>query len=1046
MNGITKAQERVADRARLAAAGLDQIGGASRLTKTELDAVNRTLQNGLDAYRALGQEAPKDLQRVADAVAKQRAALDGATKQTSLFGAAQDLLTGSIVRLAGPAALGLVVKQALDYADTLTKMSDRTGIGVVALQRLEAIANASGNTIEDITGGINKFQQGIASGKIDSTIREIGLSVSQLRSLSPDEQFIAIAKAIQQIQDPATQTRIAVELFGKSGAQLLPTLKAPVEELADATVKMSKESVAALDRFGDGLTNLKTSATNTLGEIVGLALRALNQINQIPKALDEALKNAEKHQPNTPQDRIPGISPDRIRQALESERDFGTGDQFGDLTGPTPIDFPPVPRPKPNLEATELKPKLAENLPDAQKLRLVIDDISGAMTHLTTAQRDAALAAFNHGLSVERTTKILQQYFPNIDASSSALDKLHDDWQKGQQASAKFSEAMTELNSATGGFGHLVASVSGDVAEAVKFYLKAGVSQEALATAYGLTKTQVKALADSLTVLDKVTALEAGSGKNLTDIVAQLGTAARTFDDRPAAAVLGKMFDIEHSVVGIGEGLDKLGTKYPPLTAAAEKTLKAHQEWTKSLDELTGAFAQIAQISGGSFGGVVKDIANIVGSLNLATKAADRFFAAETKAGKAAALVSGIAAVGQSTSQGNTATRVAGGAATGAAVGSVVPGIGTAAGAVIGGAVGLFRGVGGPSKSELDARGKQVDLVNQLAVAASKAQQSEIAAAVATGKWSHEGATLAIVGRDAITTVGGSAQQADAAVRGLLDTHHPQAFAAAMKQVQDALQKSSDIANGVNGILEVSKTHYNALPPLLHRSVDELLKMKGLTDDQRSALEGLVSGSSTDFKGLTDKAAQFGITVQQLGPVFQQAGVNDRAKDIFTTFNDLVNAGADFGGVLAGMKPHIDDLVSSAVQFGGTVPQQFQPWIQQLIDAGEFIDANHDDINDLTQVNFANTPLDDGIANLTKAIDDLNRTLGGVPGAIDKIGKTTVPSIHIPVKFDVPDFPAFGADGQRRAVSSPRSVFNISRRAAACCRSSAEAPTRCRRC
>lgn len=287
-DGIAQAQQRVADRARLAAVGIEQIGGASRLTKSELDAVNRTLQNGLDAFRALGKTAPADMQRVADAVSKQRLALEGTTKQTGLMSQAQGLLTGRLLAFVGPAALGAAIKQSLDFADNLTKMSDRTGIGAVALQRLDAVAKASGNTLEQVAGAVNRFQRDLASGKADDKIRALGLSVQELKALSPDEQFFAIARAIKQIEDPAQQARVAMELFGRAGAEMLPTLKADVDGLKDSTVKMSAESVKALDDFGDMLGRWKVGAVAALGEVAAATITVVTNIAKLPAAIKNA--------------------------------------------------------------------------------------------------------------------------------------------------------------------------------------------------------------------------------------------------------------------------------------------------------------------------------------------------------------------------------------------------------------------------------------------------------------------------------------------------------------------------------------------------------------------------------------------------------------------------------------------------------------------------------------------------------------------------------------------------------------------------------------
>jgi hypothetical protein len=113
-------------------------------------------------------------------VKAQQQALAAVSEKSSAVSGILGDLGSKFAALAGPAAIGFAMKQTLDYADTLTKMSDRTGIGVVALQRLEAIAKPSGNSIEDLAGSINKFQKNLADGDqaAAGAIQRIGLSVS----------------------------------------------------------------------------------------------------------------------------------------------------------------------------------------------------------------------------------------------------------------------------------------------------------------------------------------------------------------------------------------------------------------------------------------------------------------------------------------------------------------------------------------------------------------------------------------------------------------------------------------------------------------------------------------------------------------------------------------------------------------------------------------------------------------------------------------------------------------------------------------------------
>jgi hypothetical protein len=59
--------------------------------------------------------------------------------------------------------------------------------------------------------------------------------------------------------------------------------------------------------------------------------------------------------------------------------------------------------------------------------------------------------------------------------------------------------AMTELGTAGASWAETLQTIDGAVVEALRYYLQAGVQQGVLATAYGLTATQVRAVADALT-------------------------------------------------------------------------------------------------------------------------------------------------------------------------------------------------------------------------------------------------------------------------------------------------------------------------------------------------------------------------------------------------------------------------------------------------------------------------------------------------------------------------------------------------------------------
>src|SRR6185295_4198865 len=78
-----------------------------------------------------------------------------------------------------------------------------------------------------------------------------------------------------------------------------------------------------------------------------------------------------------------------------------------------------------------------------------------------------------------------------LDDDAKAIKKLTEDLKP-------FTDAMVEVNSAGIGWQGTLDTIDGTVVEAIKFYEAAGVSQKALAIAYGLTDAQVKSVGSSL--------------------------------------------------------------------------------------------------------------------------------------------------------------------------------------------------------------------------------------------------------------------------------------------------------------------------------------------------------------------------------------------------------------------------------------------------------------------------------------------------------------------------------------------------------------------
>jgi len=170
---------------------------------------------------------------------------DSATTTGSVFKGA----LGATVLLAAAQAMGRFAVETMEASDAIQRVADRTGIAAEAVQELEYAAKQSGNTLDQVTTAIGQMQNRLGEGNKGAVgaIAALGLNLDDLLKLKPDEQFTEIAKAIATIEDPTRRTQIAMDLFGKGGATILPTLVADMKKLREEAPKMSAEAVKALD-------------------------------------------------------------------------------------------------------------------------------------------------------------------------------------------------------------------------------------------------------------------------------------------------------------------------------------------------------------------------------------------------------------------------------------------------------------------------------------------------------------------------------------------------------------------------------------------------------------------------------------------------------------------------------------------------------------------------------------------------------------------------------------------------------------------------------
>lgn len=167
--------------------------------------------------------------------------------------------------LAGLAAL---VKGTIDAADHLNDLSKKTGVAVETLGGIGFAAGQAGGDLESATSAFVKLNKTITealSGNKDAieTFKLIGISIKDLQTLSPDQIFAKTADAFAKYEDGAEKTALALQIFGKAGADVIPLLddggKALLEniEYFKRYSGVSQDTAEKADAFNDTLGKLK---------------------------------------------------------------------------------------------------------------------------------------------------------------------------------------------------------------------------------------------------------------------------------------------------------------------------------------------------------------------------------------------------------------------------------------------------------------------------------------------------------------------------------------------------------------------------------------------------------------------------------------------------------------------------------------------------------------------------------------------------------------------------------------------------------------------
>lgn len=192
-----------------------------------------------------------------------------------LAGATGGLVSGfqALVPLATGAGLAAMAKGAIDAADNMNDLRQKTGVSVEMLSKFQQAAEKSGTTIEGVGGAMLKFNKALEGGKAQAELKALGISATDAsgKLKGTDQLMLEVADAFQKMPDGAEKSATAMKLFGKSGAEMIPMLNGGAESIRGLSATMSGDFASKADEFNDKMADLQ-AGIGRIGVALGTAL------------------------------------------------------------------------------------------------------------------------------------------------------------------------------------------------------------------------------------------------------------------------------------------------------------------------------------------------------------------------------------------------------------------------------------------------------------------------------------------------------------------------------------------------------------------------------------------------------------------------------------------------------------------------------------------------------------------------------------------------------------------------------------------------------
>lgn len=204
--------------------------------------------------------------------------LQGQVKNTSMAVAGLGMAFRGLGAALAVGGFSAAIKGAIDLADDMRDMSQRTGVAIETLGKFKVAAELSGSSLEGVANGLkflNKNLVAAATGgdSAAAAFKTIGVSTTEADGTlrKADKVFLDVADKFKGLRDGPEKAALAMKIFGKAGTELIPILNLGSKEIQRFGLGIGPDFANKADAFNDSLGIMKAQVT-VLTVQVGSAL------------------------------------------------------------------------------------------------------------------------------------------------------------------------------------------------------------------------------------------------------------------------------------------------------------------------------------------------------------------------------------------------------------------------------------------------------------------------------------------------------------------------------------------------------------------------------------------------------------------------------------------------------------------------------------------------------------------------------------------------------------------------------------------------------